>query len=66
LCAVCAEGHFPQLGMCKLCEHPRVGAIVLVVVVLACLVGSCRWLWSRYSRIFAAMSIGAHLKIAIR
>ena len=66
LCAVCAEDHFPQLGMCKLCEQPRVEAIVLAISILACLVGGSIWLWLRYAQIVIAMKIGANLKIAIR
>jgi hypothetical protein len=48
LCALCDDGYFKSVRDCVVCEHPRVGMIVAIILGLLVLIALLLFLARRY------------------
>ena len=65
MCALCSNGYFKSLRDCNRCEHPRVGAVIGVIVAVLMIAVVVRVNLRRYSRSLGLSNTFAHLKVVV-
>jgi hypothetical protein len=65
MCALCSNGYFKSLRDCNRCEHPRVGAVIGVIVAVLMIAVVVRVTLRRYSRSLGLANTFAHLKVIV-